>query len=71
VHLDLAERRNGYKLCQWDVREPPPAQAEAAPGGEDAGEQAEAIDAGDVPLPRPRPLAANLANGKAKKSDSR
>ncbi len=24
IHLDLAERTNGYRLCQWDVREPPP-----------------------------------------------
>ncbi len=24
IHLDLAERRNNYKVCQWDVREPPP-----------------------------------------------
>lgn len=23
IHLDLAERRGGYKMCQWDVREPP------------------------------------------------
>ncbi|HTC05488.1 MAG TPA: extensin family protein, partial [Xanthobacteraceae bacterium] len=23
IHLDLAERRNNYKLCEWDVREPP------------------------------------------------
>jgi hypothetical protein len=22
VHLDLAERRGGYRMCQWDVREP-------------------------------------------------
>jgi hypothetical protein len=22
IHLDLAERRNGYRLCEWDVREP-------------------------------------------------
>ena len=22
VHLDLAERSSGYKMCQWDVREP-------------------------------------------------
>jgi hypothetical protein len=71
VHLDLAERHNGYKLCQWDVREPPPALAEAGAGAEEAGEQAEAIAAGEVPLPRPRPLAANLANSRAKKSDSR
>lgn len=24
VHLDLAERRGGYRLCQWDVLEPVP-----------------------------------------------
>ena len=22
IHVDLAERHNGYKICQWDVREP-------------------------------------------------
>ena len=22
IHLDLAERHGGYRLCQWDVREP-------------------------------------------------
>jgi hypothetical protein len=43
VHVDLAERRNGYRICKWDVREP----AEAA-----------AVLADTVPLPRPRPLAA-------------
>jgi len=72
VHLDLAERRNGYKLCQWDVREPPPVQAKstapAAPGGEDA-EEAAAIPADEVPLPRPRPFATNLT--RPKRSESR
>ncbi len=24
IHLDLALRSNGYRICQWDVREPPP-----------------------------------------------
>jgi hypothetical protein len=24
IHLDLAERRNNYKVCEWDVRVPPP-----------------------------------------------
>ena len=23
IHVDLAERRGGHRLCQWDVREPP------------------------------------------------
>jgi hypothetical protein len=32
VHVDLAERRRGYRMCQWDVREPAPAQvAELVP----------------------------------------
>jgi hypothetical protein len=22
VHVDLAERRGGYRICEWDVREP-------------------------------------------------
>lgn len=25
IHLDLAERRQGYRICQWDVRMPPAA----------------------------------------------
>jgi hypothetical protein len=42
VHVDLAERHSGYRICQWDVLEP----------AEDAPEAAAA-----VPLPRPRPAA--------------
>jgi len=26
IHLDLAARHNGYRICQWEVREPPPAE---------------------------------------------
>ena len=42
IHLDVAERRHGYRICEWDVREPPPptevasvpgSLADAAPGG--------------------------------------
>jgi len=22
IHVDLAERAHGYRMCQWDVREP-------------------------------------------------
>lgn len=31
IHLDLAERHNGYRICQWDVREPPPPPPPKAP----------------------------------------
>lgn len=24
IHVDLAERRNGYRICHWNVLEPPP-----------------------------------------------
>ena len=29
IHLDLAQRSRGYKMCQWDVREPPAAVPDA------------------------------------------
>ncbi|HEX9238841.1 MAG TPA: extensin family protein [Xanthobacteraceae bacterium] len=71
IHLDLAERRNGYKLCQWEIREPSPAQAEAAAPSPDETDAAE-ISADEVPLPRPRPMAASLTNSRAaKKSESK
>ena len=24
IHIDLADRAHGYRICEWDVREPPP-----------------------------------------------
>jgi hypothetical protein len=43
VHVDLAERTGGHRMCQWDVRDPE----------EEAAAQAHA-----VPLPTPRPASA-------------
>jgi len=31
VHLDLAERWHGYRICEWDVREPPAEIAQVVP----------------------------------------
>jgi hypothetical protein len=31
IHLDLAERRNNYKICQWDVLDPLPQVAPLMP----------------------------------------
>jgi len=42
IHLDLAERRQGYRICAWDVREPPAEVAEVVP----------------LPTPRPAIAAA-------------
>ena len=44
IHLDVLERRAGYRICQWAVREPAPKPAIVASG-----------EAGAVPLPPPRP----------------
>jgi hypothetical protein len=62
IHLDLADRRNGYKVCEWDVREPPPpaqAQNTAAPADQSdrPGDESALIPLDAVPLPRPRPVA--------------
>jgi hypothetical protein len=69
IHLDLADRRNNYKICEWDVRVPPPppvAQAkpqDTAPPTDNAASKDEGYGEADaavtppetVPLPRPRP----------------
>ena len=40
IHLDIIQRHSGYRVCQWEVREPLPFDLLVALG---------------VPLPRPRP----------------
>jgi hypothetical protein len=37
IHLDLIDRHHGYRMCQWDVREPPAEVAVRVP----------------IPVPRP------------------
>ena len=59
VHLDLAPRRNNYKICEWDVRAPPAVAATSAPAARTEGTP---IAPDDVPLPRPRPLLANTSS---------
>jgi hypothetical protein len=54
VHVDLAERRGGYRVCEWDVREPPAHPPSLAGEGSVA---AAAIIADPVPLPVPLPRA--------------
>jgi hypothetical protein len=56
VHVDLAERRGGYRICEWDVRDPAPPAAELAGVGQDASAAAVTHT---VPLPRARPISAH------------
>jgi hypothetical protein len=86
IHLDLAERRNNYKVCEWDVRSPaPPPVAQAKPQGPgpaavsaqadnaapaESEDEEAAAPLDTVPLPRPRPVAANLAVSRSKKTGS-
>jgi hypothetical protein len=62
VHIDLMERHNNYKMCQWEVLDPAEAAAVAAKKAAAAHAQAEVAEAGagDIPLPRPRPVANTL-----------
>jgi len=54
IHVDLAQRHGGYRLCQWDLHD----------GGETVvAKFATAAAPSPVPLPRPRPLA--VAGGEA------
>jgi hypothetical protein len=48
VHIDLAERRSGYRICQWDIRDSSP----------EVDYHAGPFVAGAVPVPRPKPAAA-------------
>jgi hypothetical protein len=49
VHVDLIERSRGYRLCQWDVREPQPVAVSNPPPDQPGG--APVL----VPLPQPKP----------------
>lgn len=61
IHLDLAERRNGYRLCQWDVREPPPPKAPEKPAEKPEAEVAAAPADGTPAEAEPADDAAAVA----------
>jgi len=58
VHIDLMERSNHYKICQWDVLDPADTAALVAEKAAAAAARVSAAmrEASDVPLPRPRPV---------------
>jgi hypothetical protein len=56
IHVDRAERRSGYRLCQWDLHDETHSyavQSVAAP----SRVSGTALPS-SIPLPRPRPFAA-------------
>jgi hypothetical protein len=66
IHVDLAERHGGYKMCEWEVRQPVMQAERTVP---DTDEHTSALSE-PVPLPRPRPAIANAddANPPSKKA---
>jgi hypothetical protein len=78
IHLDLAERRSGYRICQWTIYEPMPAVAPLLPAErpEDAPPRDVAAkpDAGAAkqdaaepdeaePIPEPKPRPTKKRRG--------
>jgi hypothetical protein len=74
VHLDLAERRSGYRICQWEVWDPMPkiapllplARPEDAPPRETAEQKAKR-EADEKPAAREQPKAVEPAQMKTKR----
>jgi hypothetical protein len=48
IHIDLAERRSGYRICQWHIRDSSP----------EVDYHDRPSVAGAIPVPRPKPVAA-------------
>jgi hypothetical protein len=74
IHLDLAERRNNYRICQWDVLDPLPKLApllpaerpDEAPPREVAKEDAPKQDAAKADTPKGDGAKPVAAKAKAK-----
>ncbi|MGE0566045.1 MAG: extensin family protein [Pseudolabrys sp.] len=53
IHVDIAERRGNYKVCQWVVRDPPPMVAVS-----------KAKIVASIPLPPPKPVIPAASGGR-------
>jgi hypothetical protein len=58
VHLDLIERSNNYRICQWDVLDVAETAALVAKKAAAAAASIPGVASkeSDIPLPRPRPV---------------
>jgi len=61
VHLDLIERSNNYRICQWDVLDVTETAALAAKKTATAAASIPSV----VPLPRPRPVLKTVLSDRA------
>jgi hypothetical protein len=62
VHLDLIQRSNHYRICQWDVLDEAETAARAAARAAQALQAPNsALASGPIPLPRPRPRISSQA----------
>lgn len=72
IHLDLAQRRNDYRICQWNVWDPLPQVApllpaerpEEAPPREVAAGPASPAGADETDVEQPAPLAEKMPASK-------
>ncbi|MBX6327720.1 MAG: extensin family protein [Pseudolabrys sp.] len=55
IHLDMLARRGGYRICEWDLRRPPPAASAGRSGEETASTMRSRAFPAPLPLPRPAP----------------
>jgi hypothetical protein len=78
VHLDLAERRSGYRICQWDIWEPmpkiaplsPAVRPDDAPPRETAEEKAKR-EAAEKPAVSEQPKPAEPAPPKSRRANKK
>lgn len=87
IHLDLAQRRNDYRICQWNVWDPlpqiapllpaerpeeaPPREVAARPETKDGAEDAKSEGAAKSAAPADRPAADKVQPSKPAKKKRR
>jgi hypothetical protein len=73
IHLDRIERRSGYRMCQWDVRDEPQyaLQSVSTQPAAPPVRAAAAVPRGRIPLPRPSPFKAAIARAVILPAESR
>jgi hypothetical protein len=64
IHLDLMERRNNYRICQWDVLDPLPQVAPLLPAERPADAPPREVTAKSDSKSEPKPDAAKPASAR-------